>query len=75
MKLRTTSLDVDRALDEARWGRFHTVTVLLCAVVTLIDGFDTQAIAYVAPVLAKNWGYGAPAFGPIFASGLFGMMV
>jgi AAHS family 4-hydroxybenzoate transporter-like MFS transporter len=51
------------------------VTVSLCAAVTLIDGFDTQAIAYVAPVLAKGWGYGAPAFGPVFASGLLGMMV
>lgn len=68
-------IDVDRLLDEGRWNSFHTMTVGLCGVVTILDGFDTQAIAYVAPVLAKDWNLGASAFGPVFSVGLIGMMV
>ena len=32
------------------------MVVLLCGLVMLIDGFDTQAISYMAPLMAKEWG-------------------
>lgn len=75
MTERNTPVDVDRLLDEGRWTPFHTLTVGLCGAVTVLDGFDTQAIAYVAPVLAKAWTLGPSAFGPVFSVGLIGMMV
>lgn len=68
-------VNVDRLIDEGRWTSFQTLTVGLCAAVVVLDGFDTQAIAYVAPVLAKGWGLTPAAFGPVFAAGLVGMMV
>lgn len=68
-------MNVDRLIDEGRWTSFQTLTVGLCAAVVVLDGFDTQAIAYVAPVLAKSWGLTPAAFGPVFAAGLVGMMV
>lgn len=68
-------VNVDRLIDEGRWTSFQTLTVGLCAAVTVLDGFDTQAIAYVAPVLAKGWGLTPAAFGPVFSVGLIGMMV
>ncbi|WP_114835994.1 MFS transporter (plasmid) [Agrobacterium tumefaciens] len=68
-------INVDRLIDEGRWTSFQTLTVGLCAAVVVLDGFDTQAIAYVAPVLAKSWGLTPTAFGPVFAAGLVGMMV
>jgi MFS transporter, AAHS family, 4-hydroxybenzoate transporter len=46
---------------------------LLCALVAVCDGFDTQAIAFVAPAIAKQWGVPAAQFGPIFAAGLVGL--
>ncbi|MFD2252456.1 AAHS family 4-hydroxybenzoate transporter-like MFS transporter [Pseudochelatococcus lubricantis] len=75
MRESETPVDVDRLIDEGQWTPFQTMTVGLCAAVTVIDGFDTQAIAYVAPVLAKEWGLGPAAFGPVFSVGLIGMMV
>jgi hypothetical protein len=30
---------------------------LLCALVMFLDGFDTQAISYMAPLIAKEWGF------------------
>lgn len=71
----TQYANVDRLIDEGRWSSFQTLTVGLCAAVVVLDGFDTQAIAYVAPVLAKSWGLTPSAFGPVFAAGLVGMMV
>lgn len=68
-------VNVDQLIDEGRWTSFQTLTVGLCAAVVVLDGFDTQAIAYVAPVLAKSWGLTPSAFGPVFAAGLVGMMV
>lgn len=71
----TKIVNVDRLIDEGRWTSFQTLTVGLCAAVVVLDGFDTQAIAYVAPVLAKSWGLTPSAFGPVFAAGLVGMMI
>ena len=36
----------------------------LCALVAVCDGFDTQAIAFVAPVISKQWGVAPNQFGP-----------
>jgi AAHS family 4-hydroxybenzoate transporter-like MFS transporter len=52
-------------------GLYQWLVVGLCALVAMCDGFDTQAIAFVAPVMAKAWGMPAAGFGPVFAIGLF----
>src|SRR5207237_10583600 len=49
--------------------------LLTCAAVLFLDGFDTQAIGYVAPALAKEWGLSKGALGPVFSAGLFGLMI
>ena len=49
--------------------------LLTCAAVLFLDGFDTQAIGYVAPALAKEWGLSKAALGPVFSAGLFGLMI
>lgn len=46
---------------------------LLCALVAVCDGFDTQAIAFVAPVISKQWGVAPNQFGPVFSAGLVGL--
>jgi MFS transporter, AAHS family, 4-hydroxybenzoate transporter len=45
----------------------------LCAFVAFCDGFDAQAIAYVAPVISKQWGVLPAQFGPVFSAGLVGL--
>ncbi len=49
--------------------------LLPCAAVLFVDGFDTQAIGYVAPELARAWGLPRSALGPVFSAGLFGLML
>jgi AAHS family 4-hydroxybenzoate transporter-like MFS transporter len=71
---RTTTVDVATAIDEAPFGRAQRQIVLLCAVIAMLDGFDTQVIAFVAPVLALAWGLPVSSFGAVFGAGLAGLM-
>ena len=68
-------IDVADFIDQQPVGRFQLKLLLTCAAVLFLDGFDTQAIGYVAPVLAKEWGLTKGALGPVFSAGLFGLMI
>lgn len=66
--------DVAQLIDQSPLGRYQIRAIVLCALVALLDGFDTQAIAFVAPVIAAKWSRDVSTFGPIFAAGLLGLM-
>jgi MFS transporter, AAHS family, 4-hydroxybenzoate transporter len=51
----------------------RATSLLLCALVAMADGFDTQAIGFVAPRLATDLGIEPRAMGSIFAAGLIGL--
>ncbi len=68
-------IDVAGFIDEQPVGRFQIQLLLACAAVLFLDGFDTQAIGYVAPDLARDWGLARGALGPVFSAGLFGLMI
>jgi AAHS family 4-hydroxybenzoate transporter-like MFS transporter len=68
-------VDVARFIDQQPVGGFQIRLLLSCAAVLFLDGFDTQAIGYVAPALAKEWGLTKGALGPVFSAGLFGLMI
>jgi MFS transporter, AAHS family, 4-hydroxybenzoate transporter len=68
-------IDFNTFLDGRPVTGFQVSVVALCAFVAMLDGFDTQAIAYVAPVIAAEWEMKVSAFGPIFGAGLFGLMI
>lgn len=40
-----------------------------------MDGFDVQAMGYVAPVILRQWHVSNAIFGPVFGAGLFGILV
>ena len=70
-----SSIDVAQFIDQQPVSRFQVRLLLTCAAVLFIDGFDTQAIGYVAPALAKEWGLSKGALGPVFSAGLVGLMI
>lgn len=49
--------------------------LILCGLAVALDGFNTQAIGYVAPAIARDWHLGREALSPVFASGLIGLMI
>jgi MFS transporter, AAHS family, 4-hydroxybenzoate transporter len=69
------AVDVAAFIDAQPVGRFQIRLLLACAAVLFLDGFDTQAIGYVAPALAREWGLGKAALGPVFSAGLVGLMI
>src|SRR3569833_651881 len=48
-------LDIEQVIDGARLGPLHWRVLFLCALVTLLDGYDIQAMAAVTPTLAADW--------------------
>jgi AAHS family 4-hydroxybenzoate transporter-like MFS transporter len=68
-------VDVVEFIDAQPVGGFQLKLLLTCAAVLFLDGFDTQAIGFVAPSLAKEWGLTKAALGPVFSAGLFGLMI
>jgi AAHS family 4-hydroxybenzoate transporter-like MFS transporter len=69
------AIDVAGYIDAQPVGGFQIKLLLTCAAVLFLDGFDTQAIGYVAPALAREWGLTKGALGPVFSAGLFGLMI
>src|SRR4030081_58852 len=69
------AIDVADFIDQQPVGAFQIKLLATCAAVLFLDGFDTQAIGYVAPAVAKEWGLTKGALGPVFSAGLFGLMI
>jgi len=65
----------ETVLDSTGLTRYQVVVITCCALVAMIDGFDTQAIGLVAPEIAAEWGVNPSAFGLVFGVGLFGSLV
>ncbi|MGY3288171.1 MFS family permease [Bradyrhizobium sp. LM3.6] len=69
------AFDVPSFINSRTTGITQYGIVLLCGLVMFLDGFDTQAISYMAPSIAKEWGLTKQLLGPIFSSALTGLMV
>jgi len=68
-------IDVRAVINKSRFGGYQLWVATVCGIIAMLDGFDTQGIAYVAPVIAREWRMNIAAFGPIFGAGLFGLLL
>jgi MFS transporter, AAHS family, 4-hydroxybenzoate transporter len=75
--MRPTGRDIDVAttIDDAPIGRFQRQVFVLCALISMLDGFDTQAIVFTAPSLAADWKVSPASFGPLFSATLLGSLI
>jgi AAHS family 4-hydroxybenzoate transporter-like MFS transporter len=69
------ALSVGDLIDERPLSGFQIRVFALCGLIILLDGFDSQCMGYLAPAIADDIGVPARAFGPVFAAGLFGVMI
>jgi AAHS family 4-hydroxybenzoate transporter-like MFS transporter len=69
------TIDIQDLIDNRPVGRPQIRLLLICAAVLFADGFDTQAIGYVAPAIARDWALPRGALGPVFSASLFGLML
>ena len=69
------TIDVGQLIESQNPGRILLRLVLVCWLVTFFDGFDTNAIAFAAPYLAKAYSFDKAALANIFAAGGFGTLL
>jgi len=70
----TRGLTVAEIIDRQPLSRFQITTIGLCALVMVLDGFDTQCIGFLVPSIAETFRLPLKAFTPVFAWGLIGFM-
>jgi AAHS family 4-hydroxybenzoate transporter-like MFS transporter len=56
-------------------GRTQRVVFLLCLLVSMLDGFDTQSVAFIAPALVNEWHIAPASLGAVFSATLLGSIV
>jgi len=71
----TSTLTVNQIIDGRPLSRFQISTIALCGLILLLDGFDTQCIGFLAPSISESLSIPLKAFGPVFSSGLIGLMI
>ncbi len=70
-----TALRVDEYIDQRPMSWFQILVVVQCGLIVFLDGFDTQAIGYVAPAIISEWHVARELLSPVFAAGLIGLMI
>ena len=70
----STIIHIDELLDSRPIGGLQWRVVVLCFVLAVIDGFDAQIIAYVAPLIADQFALSPEVMGQLYSSALLGLM-
>ncbi len=74
MTAAATRVDVAAVIDRSRLGAFQIGVFALCFVCLAIDGFDVQALGYVAPAVSAELGISRVALGPVLSAAPFGVL-
>jgi AAHS family 4-hydroxybenzoate transporter-like MFS transporter len=70
-----TVFDVQSFVDERPMAGAQWLMVVLCFLVLISDGFDTAAMAFVAPALATELSISRLALGPVLSAALIGLAI
>jgi AAHS family 4-hydroxybenzoate transporter-like MFS transporter len=68
-------LSLESIVDNSPLGRGQIMIIVICALIAVVDGFDTQSIGLVAPAIAAAWQIAPSRFGIVFGAGLFGSLL
>jgi len=62
-------------LENSAVGPLQIRVFALCMICLIMDGFDVQAMGYVAPAVLRDFGAAGPALGPVFAAANVGVLI
>ena len=71
----TTQVGLRYSIDHPPLNRDQLLIIALCGATLFTDGFDAQSVGFVAPALAPQLHIARQALGPVFSSGLVGIMI
>jgi benzoate transport len=66
-------VDVKSEIKNSPMSRFQIVTVTICLILIMIDGFDVLVMSFTAPTLSAEWKVPPIELGYLLSAGLFGM--
>jgi MFS transporter, AAHS family, 4-hydroxybenzoate transporter len=69
------AINIHHVIDHERIGRIQWIALAIYTSLMMFDGYNTQVIRYIVPVLAHEWGLPKSIFGSIFSAALVGMLV
>jgi AAHS family 4-hydroxybenzoate transporter-like MFS transporter len=71
----TAALDIRRFIDDRPVSRYQLLVATMCGLIVFVDGFDAQAMGFVAPALTAAMNISRSVLGSVISSGLVGMMI
>jgi AAHS family 4-hydroxybenzoate transporter-like MFS transporter len=74
MSQNASAIEIEKLINARKLGKLQITVMVLCGLTVLLDGFDTQSIAFVAPSIAAEWHLPHAALGPIFVASLVGLL-
>jgi AAHS family 4-hydroxybenzoate transporter-like MFS transporter len=66
-------IDLERLIDRSRLGPLQWRVLVLCGLVTLLDGYDLQAMASAIPTLAAEWAVAPESLRWVVTAALIGV--
>lgn len=72
---KSPTVDVSEVLDKNEISAFQIGIFVLCGLCLIMDGFDVQALGYLAPAIIKDWKLPQAQMGPVLSAALFGILV
>ena len=71
----TPAVDVRTFIDSQPVGAYQWMVTAMCGLIVFVDGFDAQAMGFVAPAVTADLQVSRAVLGSVISSGLVGMMV
>lgn len=68
-------MDIRDAIRTQPMRRYQILTVAICFLLCMVDGFEILIMAFVAPTLAKTWHLNPVTIGYLLSAGLIGMAI
>src|SRR5438309_1701423 len=75
MPLRADQVDVAELIEGQRLGWYQIWIMALLSAIMFFDGYDMQALGYVAPALLRAWHLQQAQLGLVFGAGMTGYML
>ena len=61
--------------EDAKLSAYQLGIFILCGICLVIDGFDVQAMGYVAPAIIQDWKLQNAMMAPVFSAALVGVLL
>src|SRR2546429_9635701 len=69
------TVEISKVLENNRISGFQVGIFVLCGLCLIMDGFDVQALGYLAPAIIKDWSLPPAQMGPVLSAALVGILI